>query len=1287
MESFMDLLGNAILICKKTESWLSKWQSGSGDSYDTLAPKCNDNENMQEYFRALKFAISNRDVRNIAITGNYGAGKSTVISSFLHYHSSEKYINVSLAGFDMTDTETPVVPKPQDIELSILQQILYKENRDALPDSGIDRILNRGWYHILKNYGTFLLAALPTALFFGTLYFDKVAETLGFPKAWHDYLARHYMIRGATLAILAFIALFFITRMASRIGILDKKIRLGKLAFLSGEIVANNNKEPTSLLNNCLDEIVYFFSRLPYKIVVFEDLDRLENNEIFIKLREINTIINNSKKHKNPVKFIYAVKEDIFLGADSRTKFFDFIIPVVPYMDSRNAYSKLKTKTPSLDKSGDIYLKKMAVYFSNMRSMQNTINEYEVFSKIVDNSNSKDTDTPDKNAASESKSKLRLFSLVFYKNIFSLDYHLADKKTGLLYLFIQNYRNLSLHKEFFESLDEKIDTLRDKAQKLNEEIATYPEHIRKDIISRFIPEKLISNIYITWPHPNNINLHTRFNTKEMISNEDVFLDGFRKHTLQLEIHINNQRGYLPFSTTEKNLILKEYSARMSVIKNDKNEVYRKLHDDIRDTQNEIRAQNATPLHKLITLMGRQKFGELAEQYLKTIKEHKFITEQQKSALETDMNYGGIDALYMLLSEGLIAQDFMSYRSIFHNGSLSADDNEFIKAVGLDLSCENSNRNFYIDDAGKVISELAELNQITYDGALHHRLLEHVMQTDSPYLTQMIASLFRHSDAHIFAVFSLLNNRFSSQDIFEKFVERALKDSDNLEHMLGIMKANADASSSDNIAVAVMACTSPGIKDVSDQFRDYAHFIGCPIIHLIPESKLGTFLSNLDQAGVCYDDLFPPVTDSEFSAIRYIADKNLYQITQENVSIVISALLTERHVTIEKAQKFPWTLIQQNKLNSLITYYTDNIDMFVQQVFIHSEEDRDSIKEILTMDELSDESVFTIIKEMDFQLSDVCGLTSDSVFQEDGIDYSLHDLFYQYNHVTPSWSSLVNYMSEDFSKDVFQSWLTRHATSLQSDNPFTADKTIYTHIICCDEFDKDTYRALLAGIHIESTLIDNNLTVANFSELIELQKIPLEEKAYQHLTSVYPAVDENLLNIWLLWFSQYKDVFMDNTDIYLRKNTNPEFFSTCIVRFMDSRIFTENEKANIVAHFSDYYSDPAVSDINIPQPVVLLVLDNSDDPTLKTKLLADLIRGGYQDKTRMAQFCRQINEPSLASAFENSTQATITAENDDTVRVILDAARARGIISQFDTREDGKIEVTIPRERSASDEEE
>ena len=85
-----------------------------------------------------------------------------------------------------------------------------------------------------------------------------------------------------------------------------------------------------------IDEILYFFEVTRYRIICFEDLDRLDDASIFIHLRELNALLNNYDKIHKPIVFVYSVRDNIFSEKD-RTKFFDFIIPVVPIINSTNS--------------------------------------------------------------------------------------------------------------------------------------------------------------------------------------------------------------------------------------------------------------------------------------------------------------------------------------------------------------------------------------------------------------------------------------------------------------------------------------------------------------------------------------------------------------------------------------------------------------------------------------------------------------------------------------------------------------------------------------------------------------------------------------------------------------------------------------------------------------------------------------------------------------------------------------------------------------------------------------
>jgi hypothetical protein len=57
-------------------------------------------------------------------------------------------------------------------------------------------------------------------------------------------------------------------------------------------------------------------------------------------LREINKLINENAGVKRTIRFLYALRDDMFINTD-RTKFFEFIIPVIPIINSSNSIDKM----------------------------------------------------------------------------------------------------------------------------------------------------------------------------------------------------------------------------------------------------------------------------------------------------------------------------------------------------------------------------------------------------------------------------------------------------------------------------------------------------------------------------------------------------------------------------------------------------------------------------------------------------------------------------------------------------------------------------------------------------------------------------------------------------------------------------------------------------------------------------------------------------------------------------------------------------------------------------------
>lgn len=161
---------------------------------------------------------------------------------------------------------------------------------------------------------------------------------------------------------------------------------------------------------------MYLFEKTDVDAIVFEDMDRFEMNHIFERLREINTLVNlHLQAEKKTLKFLYLLRDDVFVSKD-RTKFFDYIIPIVPVVDGSNSYDQFieHLKNNNLQNELDSkFLQGLSLYVDDMRLLKNICNEFLVYYNRL---NITELDCN------------KMFALITYKNLFPRDF--SDLQLG-----------------------------------------------------------------------------------------------------------------------------------------------------------------------------------------------------------------------------------------------------------------------------------------------------------------------------------------------------------------------------------------------------------------------------------------------------------------------------------------------------------------------------------------------------------------------------------------------------------------------------------------------------------------------------------------------------------------------------------------------------------------------------------------------------------------------------------------------------------------------------------------
>lgn len=382
------------------------------------------------YVSALEAALEDSEIRNIALSGNYGVGKSSILRE-LGKRLDGRVVELSLSTLSpieasKLDESVPLqaTTPTNRIQQEIVKQLLYREDPGKTPASRFRRIERFRWW---REFGTAALLGLAVAVIF--LLTGWTAQIAGTFTALNDLgVWTHLIICGvATAAVLLVRWLFY------------GKLRIKQLSAGAATVTLDDNS--VSYFDQYLDEIVYFFDMSDRDVVIFEDIDRFNDSHIFETLRALNTLLNASPQIEKPIRFIYAIKDSIFdrIGLEAegrkletgvlaiedpaqaeavranRTKFFDLVIPVVPFITHRSARNLATQLLGKIEhKVAPELLDLAAQYVPDMRLLKNVRNEFVVFRDRIFSGDGEQLDL----------SETDLFAMMLYKST-----HLTDFET------------------------------------------------------------------------------------------------------------------------------------------------------------------------------------------------------------------------------------------------------------------------------------------------------------------------------------------------------------------------------------------------------------------------------------------------------------------------------------------------------------------------------------------------------------------------------------------------------------------------------------------------------------------------------------------------------------------------------------------------------------------------------------------------------------------------------------------------------------------------------------------
>lgn len=981
--------------------------------YETLTP-ANDITNGQEYMAALDWALAQSDVYNIAISGPYGSGKSSVIESYLKKRDRQDALRISFAAFNLEAMlkENSDHIDDEKLEAGILKQLFYSVEAKKIPQSRYRKIQSEfRWSN--------LLAAL-----FAMIILCAVAYYISPYKAKKFINDVNSLPVGYTVTVflgLVCIVWYSFTKFAEWF---RKNGKILEIKIFDKASVRNEKENDESVFNKNMDEIVYYFERTGTELVIIEDLDRFGSTNIFVALRELNNILNNNKKMKKRVKFIYAIKDDMFEKEGERTKFFDFIIPVVPYISSTNSgeilrdrlkFDEKENKSKIYDITGR-FISMISPYISDMRDLACICNEFNVFKNTL------------KGNQELNLNDEKMFALIVFKNLYPKDFaELEDElNTSVVLTAFSNKKNLIKRKE---------ELIEAKKKEENKKIDT----IDKEVLANVRELKLalfgcLTN-YEDTVYKIEVDSYT-YTFSEMLE-DDFDFNMLKGKRIYIYPHKHNS-NHLTINNIEDTVEQNggNYFERIEKVEKGLKDCKEESRRAVKEYEQRINGLQAYSMKKII---------------------EEFDTEFLDESVRKN------NLLVFLLRHGYLDENYKDYINYFHPNSITKEEMNFI--LGVRNHRSEAGYSFALTNLEQVFGRLQDF-EFRQKETLNYDLVDYVLsrQEKSSSAYMLIEQLTNHSD--------------ESMAFIKAYIERG----ENIDIMIPrLCRRNQwfwyDVTQDDGIPIEtryrylVLMLKYADMKDIVKQdIADNGILTLFLISHAdslknISDAPVDKQIELIEELDVVFEDV---ETNSIDEAIREeVFDNCRYELNAHMIHRLFEWKAPDQ---VEEQSKRNYSLIMklgyQNLLDYVHDYFTDYISSIVVGVETNIHEDISAVEDILVR--LLPENLelcFAVLEKEPViwdNINDCCADVTDEMAD---LKREIWNYLLENERIKCTWDNFVAYYEVYGSDEVWEKYFDKHIDILLEDteNPVITEDVL-SQLLYADMSDKN-FQKYVSGVKL------------------------------------------------------------------------------------------------------------------------------------------------------------------------------------------------------------------------------
>lgn len=1037
-----------------------------------------DNIELDIYEKAINFSLENNKILNIAISGSYGSGKSSLLESYKKKHSEKKFLNISLTHFNTTeDTNKNNSPIREEnnskdkslvpiLEVKILNQLIHQISYEKIPQTHFKTKI-KFTEKELRVITIQILLFIVSLLY--TTYFDKWNSFIStLPKLqFFDFFIKLILwpyLRLICLFILFYLLGIFIYNLLK----FQKTKNFFKKLNIQGNEIEISEDTNDSYFDKYLNEVIYLFENSGVEAIVFEDIDRYEVSEIFERLREVNKLVNNKLNEENKaLKFIYLLRDDIFISKD-RTKFFDFIIPVIPVVDASNSYDKFIGLFQDINQYNfdDNFLYSLSLYIDDMRILKNIYNEFLIYYNEL----SKKEETSTKINSN------KILSMIVYKNLFPKDFSDLQLNQGFVY-------NIFSQKEkFIEERIKEIDfqiTILNEHLKNTEELAKLKERYSQIASDRYDSD---SNRYEA-----NFWLNNEYDKRKKILEAKV-----AKNQPEIEKLVNEKKEL-------QNLVLSKIVPKNDIISSI---VYKNELGEI----NKFEDIKRNPYFKLLKFLIKK--GHLDEEY--PLYMSYFYGKSDANFIKAVLNEESLDYSYKLINPTLIIDRI----------SISYFENFEILNFDL-LSCLLKLKdNIYNIKKEKIFTQLKDKRNFDF---INSYLSLDDLGTN---IRKNFIYLLYYSWKNFFS--EAKNGNFSEKDIYKHTID-ILKFSDIELLNLICEENNIKEYIENNENFLNFEILSEDIEILKINNKIYNNFIDNLKTINVKLKKIGFFNNSLYEK-ILMKIYHYSLYELNFDNICLILKKILYK--NNNISFD-NRILDNEELDNEELKMKNYTLIRESSNGRyLLDYVNDNINEYMEIILKNNvkefADNKKFIAELLNNEKIKYENKEKYINSLYESYNNISEIN----------DKELWNIFFSNNKINYSPENIITYFKEFELDEILIKFINQNNNKNISFKSFKFDdkeveKEFFINILKCYEIKNNNYNNILSSLKNNNEEIDfpRDIPEDKISPLINSKVIKMLIKNLELFREYY----ENSLDYFIkLNIDDYIQIIEDNNSLFSQR---------------------------------------------------------------------------------------------------------------------------------------------------------